>query len=409
MAGHRAQHQRRVRLHRRLVRTGGRPRRQGPSAPSMSPSRTRGRRHPHRHARRGRRCRRLDGGQPLGKGDARPDATTTATTAVPADDGRTTTPRRARPGRRSPARRPPPARCGPTGIGRGPDHDEPRRPFDDDDHHDPAVRRARAAALPSTSPPHRGGRRGPPGVGVTISGTGYRTADGGQALVLIASSPVAQRDEADCSTVYFVMEGRRLGSASPGPDGVVRRTGLSVPGDTRPGRHTVSSSCRSSGVPVLASAEFAVTEASLHRTAFVTSLPGPGPGRLLTGQVLLQRAGRGRPPRCSSPSRPSCSTPPWRSTTTRSGAGSISSPAAGRWAAPGTRSSSPRFLLLSGPLWFAMQSSSRLRRGDRGGRPRPEHRHRGLRHRVRRPHAPPRPPPRRAPARDWSPSPAPSC
>jgi len=77
----------------------------------------------------------------------------------------------------------------------------------------------------------------------------------------------------DCGTVYFFIDGQRLGSASPDAAGSVGRKGLSVPGDADTGHHDVTSSCRASGSPVLATAGFDVTEASVHRSALATSLP----------------------------------------------------------------------------------------------------------------------------------------
>jgi hypothetical protein len=205
-----------------------------------------------------------------------------------------------------------------------------------------------------------GGRRGPPGVGVTVSGSGYRSGDSHALgrVVLIASTPTAQQG-AGCGTIYLVLDGRRIGSATPGGDGTLRRSGLSVPGDVRPGTHTVVSSCRSSGVPVLASAPFTVTDASLHRSAFATALPGPGLVDFSPEQVLLSGLAvvalllliafpaelfnttleehydevRG-----------------WFHLQPR------------RRPVGGARNAIlfATFLLLSGPLWFAMQSSSRL-------------------------------------------------
>lgn len=46
-----------------------------------------------------------------------------------------------------------------------------------------------------------------------------------------------------------------------------------MPGDVDPGRHDVTSSCDTSGSPVLAVSTFEVIDASLHRSALATSLP----------------------------------------------------------------------------------------------------------------------------------------
>ena len=151
---------------------------------------------------------------------------------------------------------------------------------------------------PTTLPPGPGGgptldavaahgaRSGPPGIGVTVSGTGYGPATG-TALVLIAYGSAA---EPGCGTVYLFVDGQRIGSVRPGAAGDIRRTGLSVPGDTSPGRHHVASACQPSGSPVLASTPFDVTDAAVHRTALATSLPRVadvdfGAGRLLASAV----------------------------------------------------------------------------------------------------------------------------
>jgi hypothetical protein len=86
--------------------------------------------------------------------------------------------------------------------------------------------------------------------------------------------------------VLFFFDGTRIGSAEP-DDGAVRKMTLSVPGGVDAGRHLVTSSCRSSGDPVLSSSEFEVTEASLHRSAFATSLPRTDHVSFDLGRVLL--------------------------------------------------------------------------------------------------------------------------
>ena len=118
-----------------------------------------------------------------------------------------------------------------------------------------------------------GGRRsGPPGIGITVTGSGYPA--GGRALGTrqLAAAPMAQVGPA-CDTVYVFVDGRRIGSTSPDAAGAIRKEGISVPADVDPGRHDVTSSCRSAGSPVLASSTFEVTDAGLHRSALATSLP----------------------------------------------------------------------------------------------------------------------------------------
>jgi hypothetical protein len=78
-----------------------------------------------------------------------------------------------------------------------------------------------------------------------------------------------------CGTVYFFFDGTRVGSGSPDAAGLVHKGGLSVPGNAGSGRHQVTSSCQSSGDVVEQSSVFQVLPASVHRPAFVTSLPLP--------------------------------------------------------------------------------------------------------------------------------------
>lgn len=118
-----------------------------------------------------------------------------------------------------------------------------------------------------------GGRRsGPPGIGITVTGSGYPA--GGRALGVrqMAAPSLAQAGPA-CDTVYVFVDGRRIGSTSPDAAGAIRKEGISVPADVDPGRHDVTSSCRTSGSPVLAASAFDVTDAGLHRSALATSLP----------------------------------------------------------------------------------------------------------------------------------------
>lgn len=114
---------------------------------------------------------------------------------------------------------------------------------------------------------------GPAGVGVTITGTGYVA---GAELAAGADLALSGAAGSTCGTVYFHIDGVRIGSAQPDAAGHVRVTGLSIPGDSDAGRHTVTSSCRPSGTPQQASTGFVVTDASFHRAAFVTSLPHLG-------------------------------------------------------------------------------------------------------------------------------------
>lgn len=93
---------------------------------------------------------------------------------------------------------------------------------------------------------------GPPGVGLDVSGGPY-----------------------PCRTVYFFLDGVRIGTDRTDDAGFVDADGLSVPGDTDPGLHQVTSSCNSSGDDVLASTTFLVTDADIHRSGFATSLPNP--------------------------------------------------------------------------------------------------------------------------------------
>jgi hypothetical protein len=88
----------------------------------------------------------------------------------------------------------------------------------------------------------------------------------------VAAPPLAQLGPA-CDTVYVFVDGRRIGSTRPDAAGAIRKEGIAVPGDVDPGRHDVTSSCRSAGTPVLATSAFDVTDAALHRSVLATSLP----------------------------------------------------------------------------------------------------------------------------------------
>ena len=118
-----------------------------------------------------------------------------------------------------------------------------------------------------------GRRSGPPGIGLTVSGTGYPPA-GTRALGVrhLAAPDLAQAGPS-CETVYVFVDGRRVGSTDPDEGGQIRKDGISVPGDTPPGTYDVSASCSTSGEPVLAAATFEVTGAGVHRSPLATSLP----------------------------------------------------------------------------------------------------------------------------------------
>jgi len=93
---------------------------------------------------------------------------------------------------------------------------------------------------------------GPPGGGLQVQGGGYT-----------------------CETVYFFFDGQRVGSDTPDPTGNVSKGGLSVPGDAGTGPRRVTASCEASGSAVVQSSTFEVLPVSVHRPAFVTSLPLP--------------------------------------------------------------------------------------------------------------------------------------
>jgi hypothetical protein len=80
---------------------------------------------------------------------------------------------------------------------------------------------------------------------------------------------------AECSTVYFFLDGDQIGTAKPGPGGQVRASGIVVPGQTKDGRHTLTSSCSPSGAPVEARTVIEVEAPTVHLTALATSTPRP--------------------------------------------------------------------------------------------------------------------------------------
>lgn len=110
-----------------------------------------------------------------------------------------------------------------------------------------------------------GATSGPPGVALQVEASGYPPA---------------------CENVYFFFDGKRIGVTRP-TAGTVAKDELSVPGDARQGQHAITSSCRPSGVPVMNTATFEVTEAALHRTGFTTSVPKPYDVDFTPRQLLL--------------------------------------------------------------------------------------------------------------------------
>jgi hypothetical protein len=98
-----------------------------------------------------------------------------------------------------------------------------------------------------------------------------------------------QHYPAGCSTVYFFFGGVRIGSAPVDASGHAVQTGLSVPGSSTPGQHTIASSCQPSGKAVVLSASFRVTT-GVHRAAFDTSLNDPGHINLTVAGMALSAA-----------------------------------------------------------------------------------------------------------------------
>jgi hypothetical protein len=60
-----------------------------------------------------------------------------------------------------------------------------------------------------------------------------------------------------------------------------------MPGDASPGTHTLTSSCHRSGKPVMFTATFTVTSATIHRSALLTSIPQPRDVSRKLGRVSL--------------------------------------------------------------------------------------------------------------------------
>jgi hypothetical protein len=95
---------------------------------------------------------------------------------------------------------------------------------------------------------------GPPGAQIRVVAAGYGS----------------------CSEVGVSFNGIRIGSARPDAAGRVDQGGLTIPGDASPGRHSVGTSCLSSHLGGTQTADFVVLHASVHRSAFATSVPEPG-------------------------------------------------------------------------------------------------------------------------------------
>ena len=108
---------------------------------------------------------------------------------------------------------------------------------------------------------------GPPGGGLQVQGSGYT-----------------------CPTVYFFFDGTRVGSGSTDAAGRVFRSGLSVPGDVSRGTYQVTASCDPSGNTIEKASFFEVLPVSVHRPAFVTSLPLPDQVSLDAGALMLSAA-----------------------------------------------------------------------------------------------------------------------
>ncbi|HEX2150283.1 MAG TPA: hypothetical protein VHI31_08955, partial [Actinomycetota bacterium] len=119
--------------------------------------------------------------------------------------------------------------------------------------------------MPAPNPPAATG----PGqtVSVRAFGGGTQSPPGG-AIALSA------RGFASCAEVLFFLDGVRIASAVPAPEGDASIDPVSVPGDAEPGRHTVLARCDGPGFGA-PRARLTVTSPPVHRTALVTSLPQP--------------------------------------------------------------------------------------------------------------------------------------
>ena len=115
------------------------------------------------------------------------------------------------------------------------------------------------------------GARGPTPATLTVS-TSDGTAVGrpGVALRVVGSGYQG------CAKIVVYFDHTRIGTAVPDPSGGLVDNGLAVPGEAGPGAHRVVADCQPASRQPPASSEFRVTAASLHRSAFVTSVPEPG-------------------------------------------------------------------------------------------------------------------------------------
>jgi hypothetical protein len=78
-----------------------------------------------------------------------------------------------------------------------------------------------------------------------------------------------------CAHVIVLFGGKRIGTVTPDPSGRIDHSGFSVPGNEAVGPYRVAAECRPSGRHTAGTAGFRVTEAAVHRSAFVTSVPEP--------------------------------------------------------------------------------------------------------------------------------------
>jgi hypothetical protein len=125
-----------------------------------------------------------------------------------------------------------------------------------------------ASPSPSPSPSPQAPAGGPrQTVSVRAAGGGTESPPGGS-LALSAGG------FASCAEVLFLLDGVRIGSRIPEPDGSASIAGISVPGDAKPGTHFVSARCDGPGFGE-PRARLTVTSPPVHRTALVTSIPQP--------------------------------------------------------------------------------------------------------------------------------------
>ena len=110
-----------------------------------------------------------------------------------------------------------------------------------------------------------GARTGPPGVALDVAGAGY----------------------SGCRFVYVFFDGQRIATVRPDAGGTIEGDGFWVPGDASPGSHEITTSCQSSGKSVRATTTFLVTQASMHRSGFVTAIPQPGHISLELGDLAV--------------------------------------------------------------------------------------------------------------------------